>query len=401
MSKLIRESDLRPFPLEEYEGRWQRVHAAMKDSGFDYAVVFAKTSGVYERAGDMLYLTNFFSTHSGQEPDTILWNARGFSAVILEPGEAPELVTDETEARYDQIATDRFSGLYDPIDGLVKRLKERGIAGEVAFVGSDCLPAKYWLQLRDGTPQIDWRFDDDLVRNVRLLKSERELDVYRKAGAIVTEAHTALMESLIAGNSEADAAAVAGKIILENAGNWHRIAISHGERGGYLESDPINGFSKKAPEKGDIVHAFIYGPIYKGYWLDPGRSAVCGNNPTAEQRDLLEKLVNVMRRLMDEIKPGVKVKDVALLGEELSEGYQSEGLKTSWPYFGHSCGCMWEAPFIESRIATDDDVFLKNMVHSVEAFYELDGVGTATFETNFIIGDDGVEEITPVPHLFW
>ena len=44
---------------------------------------------VYERAGDTLYLTNFFSTHSGQEPDTILWNGRSYNAVIMQLGQVP------------------------------------------------------------------------------------------------------------------------------------------------------------------------------------------------------------------------------------------------------------------------------------------------------------------------
>lgn len=402
-SKLQAKSDIRPFPLEEYEARWDKAHAEMARLGYDCAVVFGKTSGVYERAGDMLYLTNFYSTHSGQEPDTNLWNARSFSAVILQPGEVPELITDETEPRYDQIATDRFSGLYDPVAGLAERLRERNIEGRVALVGTDFFPMKYWLQLEAKTPQIEWVHEDDLIRNVRLIKSPLEIALYREAGEIVTKAHVALMEALIQGKSEGEAAGAGGKILLEHACNWHRIAISHGNVSQYLESDPIQGFSTRTPAQGDIVHGFIYGPIYKGYWLDPGRTAVCGGKPTPAQKHLIETLVDVMEQLMAAIKPGVKVKDVALLGDKLSEesGYQSEILKTAWPYYGHSVGCMWEAPYIESRICSDDELFEENMVHSVEAFFESDEAGTATFETNFIVTADGVDEITPTPHLFW
>ena len=102
----------------------------MSAKGYETAVVWGKTSGVYERAGDMMYLTNFFSTHSGQEPDTELWNGRAYSAAILQPGEVPELVTDEAEARFDIIATDRFHGLYDPIKGVADALKARGVEGK-------------------------------------------------------------------------------------------------------------------------------------------------------------------------------------------------------------------------------------------------------------------------------
>src|SRR5262245_66103584 len=125
-AKLMPASPFRPFPLEEYELRWERMHEAMRRKGYEVAVVWGKTSGVYERAGDTLYLTNFFSTHSGQEPDTVLWNARSFNAVIMEVGQMPELITDEGEPRLDIVATDRFHGSHDPIRGVLESLKRRG-----------------------------------------------------------------------------------------------------------------------------------------------------------------------------------------------------------------------------------------------------------------------------------
>ncbi|MEX0808872.1 MAG: M24 family metallopeptidase [Dongiaceae bacterium] len=402
-AKLEPASEWRPFPLEEYEARWQRVHDMMKQKGLELLVIWGKTSGVYERAGDMLYLANFFSTHSGQEPDTVLWNGRSYSALIMQPGQVPELVTDEAEGRFDIIATDRFSGLYDPIKGVADAVKKRKVQGKIGFVGTDTLPMKYWEQLKGYLPNANWLFDDDLIRNVRLVKSRLELELFREAGELVTKAHIAMMEALVSGKKESEAAGAAGKILLEGGGNWHRMAISHGAASDYLESDPLTGFSTKTPKKGDIVHGFIYGPILKGYWLDPGRTAVCGGKPTTEQKKLIETLVDVMRKLMAEIKPGVKVKKVGELGDKLTEesGYFNEVLKTNWPYYGHSNGCMWEAPYIEPRLCTDDDIFLEDMVASVEAFYTAEGVGTAAFETNFIITRNGCDEITKTPHLFW
>ena len=400
---VLEPATFRPFPLEEYEARWERAHAAMRSKGYEVAVVWGKTSGVYERAGDIVYLTNFFSTHSGQEPDTVLWNGRSYGAVVMQQGEVPELVTDEAEARYDIIATDRFQGLYDPIKGVADILRGRRIKGKVALVGSDFLPMKYWLQLERQTPDVEWMPEDDLIRDVRRIKSARELAVFREAGELVTKAHHALMKALIAGKKESQAAGAAGKILLEAGGFWHRIAISHGRFSQYLESDPIRGFSTLAPAKGDIVHGFIYGPIRQGYWLDPGRTAVCGGKPSAEQKHLVESLVHVMHQLMEKIKAGVRVKEVGELGDELSRqsGYVSEVLKTNWPYYGHSNGCMWEAPYIEPRLCAPGDIFEENMVASVEGFFDAPGVGTAAFETNYIVTRTGVDEITPVPHLFW
>lgn len=396
-------SRFRPFPLEEYENRWAKVYAYMKEKGVESAVVCGKTSGVYERAGDTLYLTNFFSTHSGQEPDTELWSGRSFSYVILHDNEVPELITDELTPRFETLATDRFRGFNEPIKGLADTLNERGIKGRVAMVNTDTLPMKYWLQLEEMTPDIEWFAEDDLVRTVRQIKSARELDLFREAGELVTRAHLQMMEKLIAGETEAQAASVAGKTLLEAGGNFHRIAIASGDTTQYLESDPMNGFSTVAPETGDLLHGFIYGPILKGYWLDPGRTAVCGGKPTPEQRRLVESLVNAMETLLDSIKPGVKVKDIGEMGDELSKeaGYYSEQFKINWPYYGHGNGCMWERPYLEPRMCTDDEYFKENMVGSVEGFFCDEEVGTAAFETNYILTKDGPEELTPVPHLFW
>ena len=262
---------------------------------------------------------------------------------------------------------------------------------------------KYWLQLEANTPDIEWVPEDDLIRDIRLIKSERELTLFREAGELVTRAHIEMMQALISGKTEGEAAGAAGKILLEGGGAWHRMAISHGELSQYLESDPLTGFSTLAPKRGDIVHGFIYGPILKGYWLDPGRTAVCGGQPTDAQRRLVETLVGVMQALMDGIRPGVKVMDIAVLGDELTEksGYYNEVLKTNWPYYGHSNGCMWERPYLETRLCSEDDTFEENMVASVEAFYTDDEAGTAVFETNYIVTAEGVEEITPTPHVFW
>ncbi len=42
----------------------------------------------------------------------------------------------------------------------------------------------------------------------------------------------------------------------------------------------------------------------------------------------------------------------------------------------------------------------QGMVGSVEAFFSDEEAGPAVFETNYIITANGVEEITPIPHLY-
>ena len=70
------------FPKPEFEERWRKVHDAMGCAGHDVALVWGKTAGTYERSGDVVYLTDFYSTQSGHEPDSALWNARSYSGLI-------------------------------------------------------------------------------------------------------------------------------------------------------------------------------------------------------------------------------------------------------------------------------------------------------------------------------
>jgi len=392
----------RYFPISEYEDRWTKVQAAMKVKGYDVALVWGKTSGVYERAGDMIYLANFFSTHSGQEPDTVLWNARGFSCVVMQTGKEPELHTDEAEVRPDIVSIKNANGTYDVIKSVANSLKGRNIRGRVAFVGTDFVPVKYARQLEAYTPGIEYAPEDDLVRDVRRIKSKREIKCFREGGEIVTKGLTALMKAMLSGKTEAQAAAAAAKIVIEAGGTWHRIPVSSGKNARYLESNPLVGYSTKPARQGEMFHGWIYGPIWQGYWLDPGRTAVRGK-PSREQKRMMETQVDMMVKMMAMIKPGVRFKDVALWGDKFTaeSGYGSEALKTNWPYYGHSNGCMWEKPYIEPRLCTDDDIFEENMVASVEAFFDKKGVGTAGYETNYIVTKKGVEEITPVKNIWW
>ena len=55
------------FPMEEYEARWARVERSMIDRGYDVAVVWSRSGGTFDRCGDVLYLSNYVSTESGQD----------------------------------------------------------------------------------------------------------------------------------------------------------------------------------------------------------------------------------------------------------------------------------------------------------------------------------------------
>ena len=127
------------FSPGEYQARWSKIHEDMAAKGYEAALIFGKGGGSYDRCGDVLYLSNYYSCASGQEVDNPLNTARSFSAVLLQPGEAPELIIDEPDPRHDLLSIERVSGHSNIMTAAGKALAARGIDGPVALVGADFL----------------------------------------------------------------------------------------------------------------------------------------------------------------------------------------------------------------------------------------------------------------------
>jgi Xaa-Pro aminopeptidase len=392
------------FPQDEYEDRWKRLYEEIARRGYDAAVVFGRTAGTYERSGDLVYLTNFFSTHSGAEYDTPLWQGRGYAAVILEGGQTPELHTDEADTPRDIIATDNVSWHWNSFEGIAKAVVARGIEGRVAMVGSQTIPIKYYRELEKHAPGVEWVAEDDLVEAVRRIKSERELTCYREGGTIVTAGLDALFENLFAGRTEAEAAAAAAQEVICRGGAYHMIPLSHGDRIQHFCRNPLTGYSLDAPQDGDLMRGWVYGPIWQGYWLDPGRTTVRGLKPSDGQREVVERCAGIVDAVIDAIRPGAVIRDVIAIGEEMTAA--AGGLKDQagemWPIYGHGVGQFWEQPWLGPDCLDDSiKTFEKDMVLGVEAFLAYEGVGSAGFEQNVIITENGTELLTTTPMIFW
>jgi methionine aminopeptidase len=174
---------------------------------------------------------------------------------------------------------------------------------------------------------------------------------------------------------------------------------------------PLYGYSKETAKSGDLVRGWVYGPILEGYWLDPGRSSVCGT-PTPEAKKLVEDTVELTEAIMAQIRPGNTPRKVGVFGDEKSEelGYDASG-GAIWDIYGHSLSTFWLGPFIPSHGAATfvddhglwnvDKEFHNSQIYTVETFLQKPGIGMASFEQVFVISDDGLEILTDTPMLFW
>jgi Xaa-Pro dipeptidase len=404
------------FAKSEYYERWRRVHAAMAAAGYENLLVWQRSAGTYDKIGDVYWLTNFYTFGTGQEAGNAEFgDPYTFSAVLIRKGQEPELHIGLAEEVIDVSRV--FCGKlvsHEPnmMVTFAEYLRTERIEGRVAIVGDDVLPGMYDRILRSHTPQIEWVSEEQLLVKPQLIKSPRELEAYRMGGELVSAGLTAAMEAMIAGERECEAAARAAAAIIRGGGGFHRIDINHGrfsER--YFLSRDLYGHSTRAPSHGDVFTVWIYGPLFEGYFMDPGRTGICGNRPTPEQQALLENCAQIVNGMVESVVPGTTARDIGRKGEELSRnvGYFDDPVPGLFPLLGHSLGATVPSLIIpfgdvdagERGFKGFTEPIQAGMVLGVEAFLHRTGVGVAGFERNLIVTDSGAEILENTPMLFW
>lgn len=401
------------FTRDEYQARWSRVEAAMMEAGFDTVLVWQRSASTYDRVGDVYWLTNFYTNGTGQDPlSEELDEPWTFAAVLIRKGREPELhigLTDESIDAAKIFCGKLVSHTPHMTLKLAEYLRAERIQGRVAVVGDDILPGVFDRVLRQHTPQIEWVTREGLLEGPQMIKSPRELEAYRTAGSLVSNALTAAMEAMIGGERACEAAARAAAVLMRGGGGFHRISISHGPAMPSPLSYDFYGYNMKAPAPGDLVCVWIYGPIFAGYWLDPGRTAICGRRPTPEQRALVENCARIVGEMVKAVKPGITAADVGIRWADIARknGYFDEksgdelfghGLGTEFPSYTLPIGDSAVGPFGYKRL---QGPLKPGMVLAAEAFVRRPGVGSAGFENNFIVTGSGAEVLDKTPMLFW
>jgi Xaa-Pro dipeptidase len=402
------------FSKDEYVARWQRVQTAMAEAGYENVVVWQRSASTYDKVGNVYWLTNFITNGTGQDQ----WSDDSdepwtFSAVLLRKGHEPELHVGVSREWMDPARI--VCGKLVVHQGhmavkLGEYLRAERIEGRVAVVGDDVYPGVFDRVLRRHTPQIEWVTDELLLEGPQMVKSPRELEVYRTAGALVTSALTSATEAMIAGERACEAAARAAAIIMRGGGGFHRISISHGPASQVPVSYDFYGYDMAAPGPGDLISIWIYGPIFAGYWMDPGRTTICGKHAAPAQRALVERCAKLVGEMVKAVEPAITARDLGMRWAEIARtgGYLDElgddssmfghGLGTSFPTYLLPTGDHDPGPFGYKRIKGP---LKPGMVLTAEAFLTQPGVGTAGFENNFIVTDAGTQVLDTTPMLFW
>jgi Xaa-Pro aminopeptidase len=261
--------------------------------------------------------------------------------------------------------------------------------GPVATAVTDAMPALHLLPLTAKLDELPM-LATDVLRPLRMIKDQAEIDALRKAGAAIDRVHARVPEFLVPGRTEADVAAdINEAMVAEGHSEVAFVIVGSGPHG----ADPHHEVSDRELRAGDIVVVDIGGPYEPGYNSDSTRTYSLGE-PSPEVAQQYSILQRAQRTAVQAVRPGVTAGQVdAAARDVLADAGLAE-------YFVHRTGhgiglSVHEEPYI---VAGNDLPLAPGMAFSVEPGIYFPGRWGARIEDIVVVTSDGAEPLNHRPH---
>jgi Xaa-Pro dipeptidase len=279
----------------------------------------------------------------------------------------------------------------DAVEALADALEERGLASARIGIELEGLSAHEIARLHEALPHVDLRDCSNLLRLVRMVKSEEEIWRLERSTQINYAAAMASLGSASAGTSMREVRERFTSAVVE-AGAFHDHFIAS-PRGIGLQEVPDYRLAE-----GDVLYV-DYGCVYQHYYSDNGTTLVIGSFDAA-----MESRYDVLRKGLaagiDNLRPGVKSSAIRqVMIDTLADG----GIGGSNAH-GHGIGLeVRDYPIIvrDSGLRIRDDCvdlsadvpLEEGMVVNLELPLYLFGAGSLHMEETFAITRDGCRRL--------
>ncbi|HUY08852.1 MAG TPA: Xaa-Pro peptidase family protein [Candidatus Dormibacteraeota bacterium] len=391
---------------DEFRRRQELVRQAAAEQGFDGAIVWSRGGAFMDMSQDVLYLTGHYSQQPYMGDEAGIGTARSHGVCILPANGPVTVVVDIPWWRRDLVVADDVRPSIDVAGTTAEAIRDLGLEGrKLALVGASYMTAAAYLGMTSLQPTTQFVRADRLVEKFRAIKSPAEAQLIRQACHLGSLAMDDMMEAVVTGATEAEAAAEAARTLVRGGAVLYDAPCASGRNSHFFTSarlpsaDPV-----RRMEKGDLFHVDFYGS-YGGYFFDFARSRAIGDDPSKAQRDLLNAPIELVETICDAIRPGLTAGDLYSVGDAwLTESAVVAGLPKEepemdgFPALGHGIGMMWEAPWI---MADDPTPIEPGMYLAIEILLGHPSTGGAMFEQNGLVTDTGFEVLTTARKRWW
>ncbi len=372
----------RGFPVSEFEARVEKAQRMMREAQMDALLFMTEREFTYF-AG---FQSNFWQ--SPTRPWFLVIPASGKPiAVIPSIGENALSLSWIDDVRIWASPNPEDEGislLSDTLKDLAQKHSRIGVP-----MGPEThmrMPLNDIEKLRASLGGVEMADATDIIRTLRMVKSERELAKHKYICGLVSDAYDNMGSIARAGRSEREILAAYRIDVLSRGADTVPYIVSAAGKNG--SDDAIRFPNDKPLVAGDVL--FIdTGAEIDGYYCDFDRNFAIGHasDATKEAYDLAHRATDAG---IAAVRPGVKACDVwqAMADVLASGGAEGGGVGR----MGHGVGLHnTEWP---SLMATDQTVLQEGMVLAIEPGYDFAPGKMMLHEENVIVRADGAELIT-------
>jgi Xaa-Pro aminopeptidase len=373
------------IPKSEFLERVRRVQAELARRGLDALLTFGNEA-------EPQFVRYFCDYWPAFETAGVLIPVEGEPILII----GPESLTyaqsrskievirqvlqyrESSEPEYPGKPLDTMAGLFDEISG------GRGVR-RLATVGYPITTIPVWEGLREAMAGAEIVRADDIVIEMRKVKSPNELALLREAFRISEQAIEAILARIKPGMTELQVVGIAQEAIYRNGGEYegHPLYVLSGRN----SANAIGRPTHKRLQEGEVIQLNI-GARVGGYSSSVGRPILLGHMPD-DVRGLLQVGLDAANMTMEIMRAGVDARSVALRIQEFITGRGYGDTILYGPC--HGLGLMeCEHPWIETN---SDYVLRENYTFQVDSFLYRPQYG-ARWEDGVRVTAEGVEEFS-------
>lgn len=289
------------------------------------------------------------------------------------------VVSTATENLHRAFEMDLESGAAGFTDDLAQLFPDACNGGRVAV---DLWSPAMVTAMRSRFPDVDWADGQAVMMDAQAVKTEDEIACLKLAYVISEAGMQAAIERLRPGVRECELVGACFEVFASFGSEVAQCSEVVNSGPG---SFPYRRFhTDRIIQWGDMVN-MDFGACFAGYFGDFCRAFVCGNQPRAEQREILEQAYELQQTFLGALRPGVTPRD--LCAELGVHG------------FGHGIGITANNP----PSLHDDETYeiRPGMTFAVLTPTHLGSpsAGGVHLEDQVVITDDGCEVYSTFPYF--
>ncbi|HHW48116.1 MAG TPA: aminopeptidase P family protein [Clostridiaceae bacterium] len=371
------------IPDYEYKQRVERAARLIAEKGLDILIVnsneadyanvryFSGFWPLFERAGVAITPAGDAALMVGPESTVYASDFAKIDKIftLMEYRES-------ADPSYPELKPDTYKDVFKALGVTGSKIK----IGVASFLDTNVIMME---GLRNNFPEAEIVRADDIMVQLRKIKSENEIACLREGFRIVELATEEVIKAIRPGVTECQMVGIAQKVIYENGAEYEGLPMYV-----FSEKSTRHAISRSSPHrvinKGDIVQLNLSAKI-EGYSPSIGLPISLGKL-TPERRAVLEFGYKAHEWTQKQLKAGVRASDIA---KGYYQFFKDNGYEKNYLYGPcHGTGMIEvEAPWMET---TSDYLLEPNMTFQIDTFVTTETFGIR-WEKGVVIRPDGCE----------